>query len=283
MSKTELAVVDRTEDALETTRRWAPRGPVSVLDLSESHRETLRKAAMLAAQSGLYAECGIATPEQAFVKMIQGVELGIPPTRALNEIYIVKGRIQIGSGVLASLVRMHPVYDYRVDEHSAEVCRIRFTEKLSDGTREDLGVSEFTIEDAHRAGLVRKGGVWEAHPRNMLFARAMSNGVKWHCPDVTNGPVYVEGELDDPVHARNVTPAAQTQPADPAPVVDLFGGQRQLVAPADLDVDELISWASDQVGPDAAEAILTAHRKAHGGDVIYEDFTDEVLAAVGGA
>jgi hypothetical protein len=29
----------------------------------------------------------------------------------------------------------------------------------------------------------------------MLFARAISNGVKWYCPDVFSGPVYVPEEM----------------------------------------------------------------------------------------
>ena len=86
--------------------------------------------------------------------------------------------------------------------------------------------------------------------------------------------------LDDATTTIDVSPVRQS---DPAPVVDLFGTQKQL-PPADLDTDELISWAADELGsPEAAEALLVAHRAAHGGDVIYDDFTDEVLAAVGGA
>lgn len=35
-------------------------------------------------------------------------------------------------------------------------------------------------------------------PRNMLFARALSNGVRWFCPDVFYGnSVYVEGEIGE--------------------------------------------------------------------------------------
>jgi hypothetical protein len=29
----------------------------------------------------------------------------------------------------------------------------------------------------------------------MLFARAISNGVKWYCPDIFSGPVYVPEEM----------------------------------------------------------------------------------------
>lgn len=31
----------------------------------------------------------------------------------------------------------------------------------------------------------------------MLFARAISNGVKWYCPDVFAGPVYVPEEMQE--------------------------------------------------------------------------------------
>ena len=40
------------------------------------------------------------------------------------------------------------------------------------------------------------GDNWRKYPKNMLFARAISNGVKWHCPDVMNGqPVYTPDEM----------------------------------------------------------------------------------------
>jgi hypothetical protein len=57
--------------------------------------------------------------------------------------------------------------------------------------------SEFTIEDAKKAGLLTSGnrGSWEKYPRNMLFARALSNGAKWHCADIFGGPVYVPEEM----------------------------------------------------------------------------------------
>jgi hypothetical protein len=29
----------------------------------------------------------------------------------------------------------------------------------------------------------------------MLYARALSNGAKWYCPDVFGGPIYTPDEL----------------------------------------------------------------------------------------
>src|SRR4029450_4198771 len=90
----------------------------------------------------------------------------------------------------AAGVKASPKYDYHVLELTDEVCAIRFLE-----AGEVIGESVFTMEDAKRAGLDKQNPTYHSYPRNMLFARAMSNGVAWYCPDVTMGRVYGEGEL----------------------------------------------------------------------------------------
>jgi hypothetical protein len=47
---------------------------------------------------------------------------------------------------------------------------------------------------AKTAGLAG-GATWRQYPENMLFWRAMSNGVKMFCPDVFLAPVYTPDEL----------------------------------------------------------------------------------------
>lgn len=66
-----------------------------------------------------------------------------------------------------------------------------------------VGVSTFTLDDAKTAGLIKERGGWKSAPRNMLLARAMSNGVKWYVPEVMGGlPIYAEGEI---VEEQSVT------------------------------------------------------------------------------
>jgi hypothetical protein len=55
-----------------------------------------------------------------------------------------------------------------------------------------LGTSTFTIDDAKKAGTKNL----DKFPKNMLFARAMSNGVKWFTPDIYESPVYVPEEME---------------------------------------------------------------------------------------
>ncbi|MET0996902.1 MAG: hypothetical protein ABWY20_23820 [Mycobacterium sp.] len=103
--------------------------------------------------------------------------------------FIVKGRVTLGANLIAALIKRHPRYDLRVVELSNERAEVAF---LQDGER--LGTSEFTIQDANKAGL--RGDNWTHYPRNMLFARAVSNGAKWFVPDVFAGaPVYTPDEL----------------------------------------------------------------------------------------
>jgi hypothetical protein len=55
-----------------------------------------------------------------------------------------------------------------------------------------LGLSDFYEARRRKAGTQNM----DKFGRNMMFARAMSNGVKWFCPDVFDGnAVYVPEEL----------------------------------------------------------------------------------------
>ena len=138
-------------------------------------------------KSGLFPD--LQSEAQAYVKILAGQELGIGPMAAVAGLNVIKGRVTFSANLLASMVKRDPRYDYRVTEHTAEACRITF---LQDGV--EIGVSEFTGADAKRAGL--GGQNWQKYPKAMMFARALTQGVRWYCPDVTSGtPAYVPEEI----------------------------------------------------------------------------------------
>jgi hypothetical protein len=139
------------------------------------------------AASGLFADSRGAA--QAAVKILAGQEMGFGPLAAMTGVNIIRGRVSLGANLIAAAIRRSPRYDYRVRRHTDSACEIEF---LMDG--QPIGTSLFTLEDARRAGLAH-GDNWKKYPRNMLFARAISNGAKWHCPDVFGGPVYTPDEL----------------------------------------------------------------------------------------
>lgn len=127
---------------------------------------------------------------QAIVKVLAGREMGFGPIASMTGIYIVKGKPSMGANLIAAAVKRSGKYDYRVKTHTADECSIEFYERV-DGKRELIGLSTFTKADAAKAGTQNI----DRFPRNMLFARAMSNGAKWFCADVFGGPIYTPEEL----------------------------------------------------------------------------------------
>ena len=141
------------------------------------------------AESGMFAD--VKSAAQAVVKITAGAEMGIPPFASMSGIHIIQGKPTIGAGLLAARVKASGKYSFTVVKLDEKVCSIDFTE---DG--KVIGNSTFTIEDAKKAGTKNI----DKFAKNMLFARAMSNGVKWYTPDLFAGPVYVPGEIEpDPV------------------------------------------------------------------------------------
>lgn len=137
------------------------------------------------AKSGYFQDSREAA--QAVVKILAGQELGLGPFASMTGIFIIQGRPSLGANIIATLIKNDPRYDYRVAEMTDEKCSIRFFEG---GTA--IGVSEFTKEDAKRAGTKNM----DKFPRNMLFARAISNGARWFTPGIFGGaPVYTPEEL----------------------------------------------------------------------------------------
>lgn len=145
----------------------------------------LERAAGAMSKSGYFQDSQ--QQAQAVVKIMAGQEMGFGPFASMTGVYIIKGKPSIGANLMAAAVKGSGRYNYRVTEISDKACTIDFYEG-----KEKIGTSTFTIEDARRAETQNT----QKFPRNMLFARAMSNGVKWYCPDIFNGaPVYTPEEL----------------------------------------------------------------------------------------
>ena len=160
---------------------------------SDVNVEALTTVAKLLAMSGYFDAKGTAAQAiaQLATKILAGREWGYGQFTRANGINIIQGRPAVSANLMAAAVKASGRYDYRVKVMTAEVVTIEFFQ-VANGKRESLGESTFTAADAKVAGTKNM----TAYPRNMLFARAMSNGVKWFCPDVFNGSaVYVPEEL----------------------------------------------------------------------------------------
>lgn len=134
-------------------------------------------------ESGLFTD--VKSQAQAVVKILAGREVGLTPFQSMKDIYIVNGKLAMQANAMASLVKTNPKYDYKVEIITNEECKISFWEIKGD-KKEEIGISTFTVKDAAKAGVINKDP-WKAYPRNLLFARALSNGVRFYCPDTCCG------------------------------------------------------------------------------------------------
>lgn len=224
--------------------------------------ETIYRLARGLAMSGFFKDSRQA--EQAFAKLIFGRDLGLSATQAMTDIHIVEGKPEMSANLQAAKVLGSGRYDYTVLEHDERACAIEFT-RIADDKR--LGVSRFTIDDAAKAGLAGRP-VWRNYPRNMLFARAMSNGVAWFCPDITNGiRVYAEGEVRETLPVTTEPePVPATAPA--GSLADaVLDALRRGIEIAGLDQATLTMWlvdlgVVDVTDPNAALATLDHERAA---------------------
>ena len=128
---------------------------------------------------------------QAAVKVLAGQELGLGPIASMTGIYIVKGRVTMSANLMAGQIKRSGRYNYRVTTMTNDAVVVEFYEG-----GQSIGVSSYTADDAKAAGLWGSSDPWKKSPRNMLFARAMSNGAKWFTPDIFAGPVYTPDEME---------------------------------------------------------------------------------------
>lgn len=198
------------------------------------YRETigeLQQVSKMFADSGYFQDAR--SMAQAFVKIQTGREMGIPPMAAMTGIAIIQGKPVVGANIIASKVKSSG-YDYRVRKLDNEGCNIEFFSK----TGESLGFSGFNKEDAVAAGLLGKDN-WKKYARNMYFARAISNGQRWYCPDATSGttvytPDELGGKVDDdgnPIvdaQGKAVIDAEFTEVLKPEPALTLEESEQMI-------------------------------------------------------
>lgn len=159
------------------------------------------------AKSGLMPK-NITTPQQVFVALQWGHELGLSPMVAINNVVVINGKPTLSTDIMHALIRANPEYGgckwLCLSEEKAEV----------EITRNSHGISEtflgsFTIQQAQKAGLTGKD-VWIKYPQRMLKHRALSYALRDAFPDVLSG-IYTADEMDS-AEMRNVTPVTSSPP-----------------------------------------------------------------------
>jgi hypothetical protein len=173
--------------------------------------EDAERAARAMASSGFFTDARQAS--QAVVKILAGQELGFGPFASMTGVAIIQGKPAIGANLMAAAVKRTGKYNYRVTKNTDKEVEIAFFEN-----GQEIGKSSFTWEDAVKAQLSTKD-IWKKYPRNMLFARALSNGIRWFTPDIYNGAtVYTPEEMGAVVDEEGNVIEVKSEPVTESPV-----------------------------------------------------------------
>ncbi len=132
----------------------------------------------------------------AFAITQYGSELGIGPMTSLQTMAIVSGKICMGAQMMLSLAIKSGV-SFKILKDDNNECQIHFK-------RGDLEyTSSFSIAEAKQAGIYRDQSGWTKYPRDMLYWRTVTRGIRRVCPDVITGLYAIEEILDAlPLNAK---------------------------------------------------------------------------------
>lgn len=144
------------------------------------------------AKSALLPDGLRAKPDDVFVTLLAGHELGLAPMAALRGIHVIKGKPILTADTMVAVVLSSGAAEYftRVDE-SDESATYETKRKGAPSAQR----ATWTLADAKRAGLLGNDN-WLKNPRAMCRARAKSILARDVYPDVLAG-CYEEGEAEE--------------------------------------------------------------------------------------
>ena len=207
--------------------------------------------AQIIVQAGLFqAESQEKALAQATMAVLQGLELGIPPMQAVQQIAIIGGRCTIWGDLVPALIWRagHKIREWVEGEGDARVAWCEITR----GDNGEIIKRKFSVDDAKRAGLwdtrpklKRKDNSntwceedndspWYRYDERMLQMRARGFCARDGVPDALHG-LYIREEIEEerrPIDAQDkvVVMDAEDVLPPPAPEEDL----ETQAAPAEL-------------------------------------------------
>lgn len=179
-------------------------------DLSPRSLDEAMNFAAVLADSSIVPKDFIGKPGNVLVAIQWGMELGLKPMQAMQNIAVINGRPALWGDAVIALVRASPlceyVYESLSEDGTTATCQVK-----------RRGESEqsrtFTMADAKQAGLTGKQGPWSQYPKRMLQMRARAFALRDVFPDVLKG-IPIAEEIGDYPTEKDITPPRNAKPAE---------------------------------------------------------------------
>lgn len=217
-------------------------------------------------QSGLTPD-SVENPQDAMIIIMRGASLGLPAMQALDSIHVIKGKPTLSADLQVALALRHPECErFQIVEWTEKLCTYETKRRGHDPQS-----FTFTMEDAHRAGLVDRGrgkSNWQKYPKQMLRARAGATLARAVYPELFTG-VYT------PEEARSIDagPANVVSDADTPSTDDL----NQMLSEPEEDpgvVDAEFEEATEAKEVDAEEIDVATQNRRIGQMIRHTDDLD---------
>lgn len=241
-------------DTMQLETRPEPM-PAEAMNPAFAKFEIAKRIAHTLACSSLVPDAYRGAPNDCFVAINMGAELGMEPFQAIQSIAVIDGKPCLYGDGLIGVVRASSKCEWIEEEISPDgksaVCRT-----MRKGDRNPIERS-YSMSDAMQAGIDSKPN-WRKHPKRMLQMRARAYCLRDAYPDLLKGLGMVEEMID-----HENAPAPVTDYDLPKPKTEPISGT-VLVAP-DRDPDQWLSEVEhEMMQSETMEALLRAADKAKG-------------------
>jgi len=138
-------------------------------------------------------------PEDTFIAIQMGAEVGIAALQSLQSISVINGRPSIWGDMAIALVRSSEdcvSIEEWADGDIKSLTRVAYCKAKNKSG--DTVIRSFSIADAQRAALWNKGGPWQQYPDRMLQMRARGFTLRDLFPHVLKGLALREEAIDLP-------------------------------------------------------------------------------------
>jgi len=170
------------------------------------------KVATMIANSSLCPPSFKGKAGDVFIAMQMGHEVGLSPMQAIQNIAVINGRPSVWGDAAIGIVRSHPhckaIREW-LEGSIAEGNAIAYCGVTRAGQPEEI--RSFSYEQAKKAGLAGKSGVWSNYPERMLQMRARGFAVRDVFPDALRGLHIAEESADIIEVTYDIVPAQQEQ------------------------------------------------------------------------
>lgn len=169
--------------------------------LSPTNSEHYYSIAKKMSAASLVPKCYQNKPNDLFLAMALGYKLGFSPEQAAQNIVVINNKPCMYGDALLGLVMTHKDFEDIIETPIEKDGVIVGYECVLKRTGRSDTKRKFTIEQAQKAGLIKRSQVWQQYPERMLQMRARGYAIRDTYPDKLNGLMpaeevndYIEGE-----------------------------------------------------------------------------------------